>query len=150
MRPSWKRWSRTIGIVEAVERLARDRLAHQFLDCLHRRLIVRSDEADRIADRLRAACASDAVHVVFRVQREVVVDDVRDTLDVDTARRDVGRNEHARAAVLEGLQRGDALILRAIRVQRHSDDVARLQLARDLVRAMLRAREDEHRLEMIV
>jgi len=84
------------------------------------------------------------------MHREVEVHDVRDTLDVDAARGDVGRDEHARAPALERLQRLGALALAAVRVNRRRDDAGVLQLARDLVGAVFRAREDEHEVERLV
>src|SRR6187402_918507 len=60
--------------------------AFQFLSCdatpqepfelLETVLVVVGYEANRIADRLGAAGAANAVHVVFWLRREIVVDDV--------------------------------------------------------------------------
>jgi hypothetical protein len=58
------------------------------------------------------------VHVVVDVSRHVVVDDVRDVVDVEAARGDVGGDEHWRAAVAERLERVLALALRAVAVDR--------------------------------
>ena len=66
--------------------------------------------------------------VILGLRREVEVDDVRDALDVDAACGDVGRHEHAHRAGLEGLQRGEALVLAAVRVQRGSVDAGRSSL----------------------
>ena len=41
-----------------------------------------------------ATGTADAVYVVFRELRQVVVDDVTDAIDVDAAGSDVGRNQH--------------------------------------------------------
>ena len=76
------------------------------------------DETDRVADRLGAAGAADAVHVILRLRRKVEVDDVRNAVDVDAAGGDVGRDQHAHVAGSESLQRRQALALRAIRMQR--------------------------------
>ena len=51
-----------------------------------------SDTAD--ARAARAAGAADAVHVVLGDVRQLEVDDVRQLLDVEAARGDVGRDEH--------------------------------------------------------
>ena len=88
-----------------LERAALDRPPHHLLQRLHVRLIVRSHETDRVADGLRASRAADAVHVILGVHREVEVDDVRDPLDVDAARRDVGRDEDANRTSLEPVER---------------------------------------------
>ena len=52
-------------------------------------------ERDRDALRAGARGAADAVHVALRDVRQVVVDDVADAVDVDAARRDVGRDQRA-------------------------------------------------------
>ena len=45
--------------------------------------------------------ATDAVDVVLTIPRQVVVDHERDLLHIETARPDVGRDEHARCALPE-------------------------------------------------
>jgi hypothetical protein len=133
-----------------LEGAALDRAAHHLLQRLHVRLVVGRDEADRVADGLRASRPSDAMDVILGVHREIEVDHVRDPFDVDAARRDVGGDEHAGPPSLERVQRGGALALRAIGVQRRGDDAVLLQLARDLVGAVFGAREDQHRLERLL
>ena len=54
--------------------------------------------------------------VVLRQRRNVEVDDVAERFDVDAARGDVGRDEHAIPAALESLERVGALRLRPIAV----------------------------------
>ena len=79
------------------------------------------------------------MHVILGMHREVEVDHVRDPFDVDAARGDVGGDEHSRASRFERVQRGDALVLRTIGVQRGGDDPLLRELARDLVGAVLGA-----------
>ena len=71
--------------------------------------------------------AADAVHVVLGVARDVVVDDVRDALDVDAAGDDVGRDEHLDSPVLEALERVLALRLGAVAVDRGARDAPLVQ-----------------------
>ena len=61
-------------------------------------MIFRGDKADRFADGVSAAGATNPVHVVFGVHRKIVVHDVGDAFDVDTTRRDVGGDEHSDCA----------------------------------------------------
>src|SRR5262245_47309413 len=71
-------------------------LALQLRD--HRRMQTpfhRSHERQRAARLAGAARATRAVHVVLELERELVVDDEFDVVDVDAARRDVGRDEEA-------------------------------------------------------
>ena len=53
-------------------------------------------QRERVARRVHAAGAADAVHVVLGRVRHVEVDDVRDVVDVDAARGDVGRDQDRR------------------------------------------------------
>ena len=73
-------------------------------------------ERDRLAARPGPPGAADAMNVGFRVERQVVVDDVRDVVHVQSARRDVAGHQHARLAVLESLQRPRSLLLGFVRV----------------------------------
>src|ERR1700677_1436485 len=102
-------------------------------------LLLRHDERRR--DTLRA-CASrpaNAMNEVVRCVRQVVVDDVRNVLNIDAARRNVGGNQDAVLTVLKALQRCRTLRLAAVAVD-HIRIVAKLlQLLADAVSAMLRA-----------
>ena len=69
-----------------------------------RAVVLRGDEADGVADGVRAAGAADAMDVILRVHREIVVHHVRDAVHVNAARGDVRRHEHAHGAGLEILQ----------------------------------------------
>ncbi len=60
--------------------------------------------------------------VVFRDVRQVVVDDVRQGLDVEAPRGDVGGDEHLQLAVLEALQGLHALRLALVAVDRRGFD----------------------------
>ena len=62
-----------------------------------------------------AARAADAVHVVLRILRHVVVDDVRHAGDVEAAGGEVGGDQHLVAAGLETLQRLLPFALVAVR-----------------------------------
>src|SRR3989440_11314800 len=81
-----------------------DFLADKPLDVAKVRAVFARDERHGLAAFPRAAGAADAVDVVFRDVRQVVVDDVRQRLDVEAARGDVGGDEHLQLAVLEALQ----------------------------------------------
>ena len=66
----------------------------------------------------RATRASDAMHVGLGRGGHVVVHDVRDVLDVEAARGDVGRDEELGVAGAEALHHAIALLLREPTVQR--------------------------------
>src|SRR6476646_5488339 len=57
------------------------------------RLLLGEDEGDAGAAAAGAAGAADAMHVVLVAVRRVEVDHVRDVVDVEAARSDVGRDE---------------------------------------------------------
>src|SRR5215212_5423595 len=104
-------------------------------------------ERDRDPGRARPRRAADAVDVGFGDVRQVVVDDVRDAVDVDAAGRDVGRDEHPAMPRLEAGKRPLALRLALVAVDRRRRDAARRKRAHDLVGTVLGAGEDEDALD---
>ena len=74
------------------------------------------------------AGAADAVDVALDVVRNVEVDDVGDALDVEAARRDVGRDDDVELAVLEPLDGALAQRLRHLTAERRGREAARLEL----------------------
>jgi hypothetical protein len=71
------------------------------------------------------------VHVVLGIERQVVVVDVADAVDVQAARGDVGGHQDLQLALLELLQQRLALLLRHV-ARQHADPVAgALERARD-------------------
>ena len=72
---------------------------------MQRSPVFRSNETDRIADGMGAAGPPDAMNVILRVHREIVIHHVRNPIDIDAARGNVGRDQNADGAGLEVLQR---------------------------------------------
>src|SRR3954463_7832398 len=120
------------------------------LERTQRPVIFRRDKADRIADGKGAAGAANAMDVILRMHREIVVHDVRNPIYVDPARGDVGRDEDTHGAGLEILQCPEPLVLRTIRVDSPRLDAAAFETARDPIGAVLRARENKNRIELRV
>src|ERR1051326_1680997 len=81
---------RGIEIGKIVELQARDFLADEMFDRLERGKFFAVHERKCVAHVLRAAGAPDAMNVIFRMIRHVIIDDVTDAGDVEAARRDVG------------------------------------------------------------
>ena len=100
-----KRSAGRLGVVEAGQGDARQALADRPLDRGEVGLLLRRDEGEGVAGHLGARGAADAVDVVVGDVRHVEVDDVRERLDVDAARGDVGRDEDAELAALEAGER---------------------------------------------
>ena len=84
--------------------------------------------------------------VILRVLRHVVVDDVADVLDVQSARGDVGGHQHLEAAVTEAAQRLLPLALRAVGMQHRHQMAFAVQHRRNVIRAILGPAENEHRI----
>ena len=99
----------------------------QALDVAQEHVLVDAHERDRLAFGAGAARAADAVHVVLGHVRQVVVDDVRQLVDVDAARRDVGGDHHLDLAGLEVRQRARARVLALVAVQRDGADAVAVQ-----------------------
>ena len=77
----------------------------QAFDVAQQLVLVDAHQRQRLALGAGAAGAADAVHVVFRHVGQLVVHHVRQLVDVDAARGDVGRHQHPHCAVLEVGQR---------------------------------------------
>ena len=142
-------WRRRSGrrVVEALGAFADNAASDEALERAERAVVLGGDEADRVADRVGAAGAADAVDVILGVHREIVIDDMGDAVHVDAARGDVGGDQDAHRAGLEILERAEPLVLRAVGVDGGGLDAVLFEPARDPVGAMLGAGEDEHRVE---
>ncbi len=73
--------------------------------------VFRRDQADCRTFAAVAGGAADAVDVIFRALRQVVIDDVLDMRNVETTRCDVGGNQDAELLVAERLNNAFALAL---------------------------------------
>src|SRR6188508_2584356 len=85
------RYPRRFGRPSAALVGGRNGNANQLLDVAQKRALLVIAERDRNAVSAGARGAADPVDVALRNVRQVVVDDVADTFDVDPARGDVGR-----------------------------------------------------------
>jgi hypothetical protein len=101
-------------VIESFRAFPHDPSPDEALERAQRPVVFRGDEADRVADRVRAAGASDPMDVILGVHRKIVINDMRNSVHVDSAGRDVRSNEHADDAGFEILQRTEPLILRAV------------------------------------
>ena len=88
------------------------------LDVAEEALLARFDERDRDALAPGASGPADAMDVRLGVRRDVVVHDVRDMVDVEAARGDIGRHEDVEGTIAEAVHHAVALILRHAAVQR--------------------------------
>src|SRR3990167_8406156 len=97
----------------------------------------------------RAGGAADAVDVVRRVHRKVVIDDELYPLHVDTARGDVGGDEYAIFAVLKPFESFTPLRERTVAVNLRRRVSHRSDGAHDALRAVFGAGEYERRARVI-
>ncbi len=87
--------------------------------------------------------AANAVHVGLRYVRQIEVYHMADAVDINSARRNVGRDQRADLALAEGGEHAFALVLRLVAVDRFRRNAGPNQPAHHLVGAVFRAREDE-------
>ena len=83
------------------------------------------------------------MHVVFRVEGELVVDHGRERLNVQTARGDIGCDHHARLTRLECGERLVALLLILVAVNLHHVVPVAVQEVAETIRLDLSIHEDE-------
>src|SRR5262245_46723955 len=122
----------------------RDRAPDQALDVPYEFAFLGGTQGDRDPGRTGARRAADAVHVGLGHVRDLVVDDVRDVVDVDAAGRDVGRHQHADPAGAEAAHALLTVRLRLVPVDGLGGDAVLHESARHAVAAALRAGEDQH------
>jgi len=118
------------------------------LDVGEERAFIGCAKGNRDARSARASCATDAMHVRLGNVREIEVDDMREAVDVDAARGDVGRHEDAARTVTEAVHRLVARVLRLVSVDGRGRDARLLKVAHEAVGAVLGAREDERALHL--
>lgn len=147
VRWGFKASDRNRLIIETVGAFADKAAANEAFESAQDAVILGRRETERVANRVRASSAADAVYVILGMFGEVVIDDVRDAIDVNTASGDVRRDEHTNRAALEILQRAQALVLRTIRVQSPGADAALLEFAGYLVCTMLGAGKEQDHVE---
>ncbi len=129
--------------LEAGDDLRRDPVAEQHLDLPEEPGLVHAHQRDRLAGGTCAAGPADAMDVIRGDHGQLVVDDVRQQLDVQSAGREIRRDEHTHASRLEVGERSDPSRLALVAVDRRRVDAVGNELLGEPVRAVLRAGEHE-------
>ena len=88
------------------------------------------------------------MHVIFRLLRNIVVDDVAYAGDVEPALGNVGGDEHADFPRLEILERAGSLALRFVGVHRRGGNSRILEMPDDAIGAVLSAGKNENRIHL--
>jgi hypothetical protein len=108
-------------------------------DAIHIAALIRRGKRDCMARGAGAPSATDAMHVVLRVVRKIIVDDELYAFHINTARGDVRCHKHAIFAVLESVERFASLAERAVGVELGSGVAKRAHRGGDLFCAMFGA-----------
>ena len=87
------------------------------LDVVDLKHLASGDERNRASTAAGAAGAADAMHVIFHVVRQIVIEHHLDVVDVDAARGDVGGDEKFQAGLAELVHHAVALRLVHVAVQ---------------------------------
>ena len=115
------------------------------LDVAELAVFARLDERDGGAFAAGSPGPADAMDVLIGVRRDVVVDDVRDVVDVQPASRDVGRDEDVQGAVAEAAHHPVAALLGEAAVERAGVVTSGAQRLREIVDFAAGPSEDERR-----
>jgi len=121
----------------------RDTLADQSLDRTQERAFLAIAKGDGNAGSSRPRGAADPMHIGFRDIRQIEIDDMRDAIDIDAARRDVSCDEHFHAAVTKSGQGLFALSLALIAMDGARRNAIGFQMIDHMISAMFRARENQ-------
>src|SRR5450631_787570 len=125
--------------LEAGNDFARYLALDQPFDIAQERVLVDAYQRNRLACSAGAPGSADAMHVVLRNVRQIVVHDVRQLIDVDAARGDVGGDQHLQRRSLEFRQCAGARTLTLVAVNRERGDAVLVELLGELVGAVLGA-----------
>jgi hypothetical protein len=101
-------------------------------------------EREGVTTRLRASGATDAVDVILRMLRHVVIDHMAYVRDVQATRGDVSGHEHFKFSVTKSFQRLLAFALRAVRVKDRHRVIVLLQHHADAIGAIFGAAEHDY------
>ena len=93
---------------------------------------------------MRPARAPDAVDVILRLHREIVVHHVRNAVHINPARGNIRGHQHADRAGLEIFQRPQPLGLRTVRMQRGGADALAFQVPGNAVGPVFHPRKHQH------
>jgi hypothetical protein len=90
-----------VDIIKPIQSQARDFLIDESFDVGHRLKFLGGNQSKRVSGLFGAPGAADAVDVIFRVERDVVIHDVGDAGNVQATRSDIGRHQNFVFAALK-------------------------------------------------
>ncbi len=109
----------------------------------------RTDQRDGFTTATGTTGAANAMNIVFGHRRQVIVDHVRQVINVQSARSDVGGHQYAYLIALELMQRLGARTLRFIAVDGGGGEAFAIELLGKAISAMFGAREHQHLLPLV-
>ena len=89
----------------------------QFFNVAHQALVAARHKADGVAQSAGAACAANAVHIVFGVEGDVKVEHRWHVFDVQAACGHIGTDEQIDFAFFEAFEGFQAFVLALVAVQ---------------------------------
>ncbi|SVM48942.1 Uncharacterised protein [Klebsiella pneumoniae] len=107
-------------------------------------MFIYADQRQRFARCRGATGTTNTVHIVFRYVWQLVVHHVRKLFNVQTARGDIGRHQHANATGFKVSQRAGTRALALVAMNGGAADAVFIKLLRQMVSAVLGAGKDQH------
>ena len=120
-----------VNIWKVLQLQPRNFLSNEMLNRLQGGQFFAVHQGESVTDVLGATSSSNAMDVIFRMLRDIVIDNVTDAGDVESSRGDIGCDHHFVFAALESFERFDPLTLGAIRMQDGDRMVSLFQFVRD-------------------
>lgn len=136
------------SIIKPFGTFPHDTAADEAFNGAQLRVVFGGHETDGIAHRVSAAGSAYTVDIILGVHRKIVIDHVGDVVHINPARGDIGGHENAHGAGLEVFQGAQALVLRAVGMQRGCLHPLALELFRQPVRSVLHPREDQDHVQL--
>jgi hypothetical protein len=97
-------------------------LLGEFLNVLHEAFFIQTHQAHRVAIFASAASAANAVHVIFAHVGNFIIHHVRQLVNINASRSNVGSHQSAQLAAFEFSQRQRTSRLAFVAMQRHRAD----------------------------
>jgi hypothetical protein len=141
-RPRW----RGERVVKVGKDFTFDGSCHDTFESPDHIAVFRRDQGERVACALGASRAPDAMDVGIGSIGHVVIDYVRDALNIETTRCDIRRNHNGEVPRFETMQRLFALSLCAIAMQTRDTESRVRDLPCDFIGAVFGARKDQNRI----
>ena len=109
-----------VNVRKVLQLQPRNFLSNEMLNRLQRGQLLAVHQGESVADVLGATSPSNAMDIILRMLRHIIIDDVTDAGNIESARGDIGRDHHLVFSALESFERLDPFALGAIRMQ-HCD-----------------------------